>query len=489
MSVNEPDPAALRVVVIGAGMSGILTGIRLRAAGIENFVIYEKATRLGGTWRENTYPGLSCDVPSHHYVYSFEPNPEWSHLFSPGAEIQAYFERTAAKYAITPCIRYGKQVVSASYADDGWTVTCADGTTDHAAVVIAATGVLHHPVYPDIDGLADFAGPCFHSARWDHGTDLDGRRIGIVGSGSTATQMVPAIIDRVGKLSLFQRTAQWVLPYPNPPYSAADRAAFRARPEAMQELYLKMEEQFNSTFARAVIGDQEQMARIEQRCRMNLEHNVKDPVLRARLTPDYKVACKRLIMSDTFYPAIQRPNAELVTEGIARIEANGVRTRDGRLHELDVLVLATGFDGHRFMRDIELTGVDGLTLEQAWAEATEAHRCLTLPRFPNFFALVGPNSPIGNFSLILIVERQLDYVLQLLSLVQSGRCRAVMPKASAAAAFNAEIAAAMGRTVWVSGCRSWYLDKRGRPVTWPWSFERFEQDMREPRLEEYELIA
>ncbi|MGE0486960.1 MAG: flavin-containing monooxygenase [Gammaproteobacteria bacterium] len=487
MSAALPrDP---RVIVIGAGMSGILTGIRLRAAGIEDFVIYEKAASLGGTWRENTYPGLSCDVPSHHYVYSFAPNPDWSHLFSPGPEICAYFADVAVRYGIAPHIRYDAEVVQADYADGRWTVIMADGRTDRGDVVIAATGVLHHPHYPDIAGLDVFAGACFHSARWDHAVSLAGKRVGIVGTGSTAIQIVPAIVEEVAHLALFQRTAQWILPLPNPAYTDAERAAFHAEPQRMAEVYAQWEGQFNHTFARAVIGDERQMRRIAERCRMNLEHNVQDPELRRRLTPDYQVACKRLVMSDTFYPAIQRPNAELVTAGIERIEAGGVRTVDGELHELDVLVLATGFDGHRFMRDIAVTGRDGVTLEEAWAERTEAFRCVALPGFPNFFTLIGPNSPIGNFSLILIAEKQVDYLLRLIEPLRRGECRAVVPRADATRAFNDELRAAMHGTVWVSGCRSWYLDRHGTPVTWPWTFERFDADMGAVDFNEYELIA
>ena len=477
----------LKVVVIGSGMCGILTGIRLLEEGIDDFVIYEKADRLGGTWRENTYPGLSCDVPSHHYVYSFEPNPEWSHMFSPGAEIYAYFERIAEKYGITSYIRYNTEVTRADYSDDGWQLEFKGGGRDCADVVIAATGVLHHPVYPDIEGVESFSGACFHSARWDHDVTLEGKRVGIIGTGSTAIQITAAIIDRVARLSLFQRTAQWILPYPNTPFSEADKAAFRRDPKQLTDMYDTWEGQFNHTFARAVIGDERQMSRIAERCAINLHENVNDPVLRRKLTPDYKVACKRLIMSDAFYTAIQQSNAELVTAGIEHIEAQGVRTKDGVLHELDVLVLATGFDGHRFMRPMQISGLNGKTLESIWADGVVAHRCVTLPHFPNLFVLVGPNSPIGNFSLILIAELQVNYILQLIDQLRAGRCRAIVPKIAAMTDFNAAIQKAMKKTVWVSGCRSWYLDKNGHPVTWPWSFERFEEDMKRPRLEEFEL--
>ncbi len=483
------DKRALRVAVIGAGMSGILAAIKLRQAGITDLAVYEKADRLGGTWRDNTYPGLSCDVPSHLYAYSFEPNPDWSHRFSPGAEIQAYFERVAAKYDVESLISYNAEVTRAAFEVGRWRLEIKDGRTDVVDIVLTATGVLHHPVSPQIDGLTSFSGACFHSARWDHDVPLAGRRVGIIGTGSTGVQIVPAIVDEVASVSLFQRTAQWILPLPNPEHGEEEKAAFRASPELLRATYLDLAERFQNTFARAVVGDHAQMQRIADACRANLDDNVADPALRRKLTPDYQVACKRLIMSDQFYPAIQKPNAELVTDAIVRIEPAGVRTADGQLHELDVLVLATGFDGHRFMRPMQIVGRDGLTLDEAWADANEAYRSVAVPGFPNFFTMVGPNSPIGNFSLIMISEMQLAYIMQLVELIRTGRYREVAPTAAATARFNAAIKEAMKGTVWVTGCRSWYLDRNGNPAMWPWTFERFEAEMAKPDLGDFDLVA
>jgi len=479
----------LRFAVIGAGMSGVLTAIKLRERGLTDFIIYEKADRLGGTWRENTYPGLSCDVPSHVYAYSFELNPDWSQRFSPGAEIQAYFERAARKYDVDRHMHFGCEITAAAYRDGRWHLEGSDGTRDTVDFVIAATGVLHRPVYPDIAGLGAFAGPCFHTARWDHSVSLDGKRVGIIGTGSTASQIVPAIVDRVAKVSLFQRTAQWILPLANPIYTEQEKAMFRASPDLLRQTYQHGAQRFIDTFARAVIGDQDRMRKIEDACRANLEDNVRDPHLRRELTPNYKAACKRLIMSDAFYPAIQRSNAELVIAGIERIEPSGVRTADDVLHELDILVLATGFDGHAFVRPMQVTGQDGRRLDEVWSSATEAYRSVAVPGFPNFFMLVGPNSPIGNFSVIQISELQIAYVLQLVDLVRQGRCRAVAARQAAAARFNQAIREAMKGTVWVSGCRSWYLDKNGNPAMWPWSFERFRDEMRQPDLADFDLVA
>ena len=482
MSSTNPARAArpLHIAIIGAGMSGILAAIKLREAGHENIVIFEKAASLGGTWRENTYPGLTCDVPSHHYVYAFEPNPEWSHQFSPGPEICAYFQRVADKHGIAPLIRFNSEVLAADWLAPHWQLRLADGQTETFDIVISATGPLHHPRYPDIEGLEDFGGACFHTARWDHDVVLDDKRIGIVGTGSTAIQIVPAIVDRVRSLALFQRTAQWVLPLPNPAYSEAEKAEFRAAPEKMAAIYKRWKDQFNNTFARAVLGDEKRLGKLHELCQANLDENVHDPALKAKLTPDYTVACKRLVMSAEFYPAIQKPNASVVTTPIERVVEQGIETADGTRHELDVLVLATGFNAHQFMRPMVVTGENGRTLDEAWADSNQTYRSVAVPEFPNFFLLIGPNSPIGNFSLIMIAERQVDYLRQLIDRIASGACQTVAPRPDAAERFGAAVKDAMHGTVWVSGCSSWYLDKNGTPVTWPWDFERFENDMRAP---------
>ena len=477
-----------RVAVIGAGMSGILTAIELQKAGITDFTVYEKAATLGGTWRENTYPGLCCDVPSHMYRYSFEPNAEWSHRFSPGAEIRAYFEGVAKKYDVESHIKYNTEITRARFENGRWHLECGDGALDVVDIILSAAGVLHHPVYPDIAGLDDFAGAVFHSARWDHDAPLDGRRIGIIGTGSTAVQITADLVGRVAHLSLFQRTAQWVFPQANPAFSEQEKDVFRNEAGAMDALHAALTRLFADTFGEAVIGDEEQMKNIEEACQANLDR-VTDPELKARLTPDYQAACKRLIVSDEFYEAIQQPNAELVTDAILRVEPGGVRTADGRLHPLDVLVLATGFDGHSFMRPMDLTGRDGVELSDFWAETTTAHRSISLPGFPNFFMLVGPNSPIGNFSLVDISEKQLAYIMQLIDLWRDGTANEISAKVDAMTAFNATIKDAMKDTVWVTGCQSWYLDKNGNPAMWPFPYDKFCADMTAPILDEFDLVS
>jgi len=478
----------LRCAVIGAGMAGILSAIKLSEAGITDFTVYEKADRVGGTWRENTYPGLSCDVPSHLYSYSFALTPEWSQRFAPGPEIQAYFQRVADEYGVIQRVRFGDAVTRCAFSEGKWQLTTTSGHRDNVDVVIAATGVLHHPKYPEIDGLDAFEGATFHSARWDHGVQLDGARVGIIGTGSTAVQMTSAIVDRVARLSLFQRTAQWVMPQENPPYSDEDRASFCERPEKLAELHQNLSDMFD-LFSNAVVDSESaEIKLIEQACLANLETNVHDPDLRERLRPQYRAACKRLIISPDFYDAIQHPNAELVIDAIERIEASGLRTKDGRLHELDVLVLATGFKADAFMRPMVIVGRNAMTLEQAWNPRPEAYLSISIPDFPNFFMLNGPNGPVGNFSLIQVAELQFGFVMQLIDRIRGGECREICATHDALAEFERAREQAAQRTVWVTGCHSWYLDDRGLPAVWPWSFVRFREVMKAPDPAAFEFV-
>jgi cation diffusion facilitator CzcD-associated flavoprotein CzcO len=483
-----PDTRPLRFAIIGAGMAGVLSAIRLREAGYDDWTVYEKGDCVGGTWRENTYPGLSCDVPSHIYSYSFAPNPEWSHRFSPGAEIREYFEGVAREYGVLPRIRFGEEVSRLELSGGRWRLETKSGRRDEVDVVIAATGVLHHPKLPEIEGLDSFSGACFHSASWDHSVPLDGRRVGVIGTGSTAVQMTGALVRRVAKYSLFQRTAQWIAPQENPAYTEEEKAALRRDRAALLTLHETMAREFHESFSNGVVdASSAQMKALEEVCRNHLESAVADPALREKLRPNYRAACKRLIISGDFYPAIQRRNAELVTEAIARVEPGGLRTRDGRLHELDVLVLATGFRVDRFLRPIEVVGRDGVELEQVWAERPNAYLSISIPRFPNLFLLNGPNGPVGNFSLITIAELQLAYVLQLVAEIRAGRAREISASEGALARFSTEFDAAAKHTIWATGCRSWYLDARGIPAVWPFTYQRFIEEMARPKLEAYEL--
>lgn len=470
-------------------MAGILSAIKLTEAGIDDVTVYEKADRLGGTWRENTYPGVACDVPSHLYSYSFAPNAEWSHFFSPGGEIEEYLEAVAGSYDVARRIRFGCEVTRLELNDGCWEIEGTGGVRDVADIVIAATGVLHHPSYPDIVGLDTFGGSMFHSSRWDHGVELAGRRVGVVGTGSSAVQIVSAIAGVAGELCVFQRTAQWVLQVANPAVDDADKESYRKDPASMVALHDQLSQWFAENFADAVVdAGSEQVKLLEQMCIANLEGNVSDPALREKLRPDYHAACKRLVISPNFYEAVQHPRTDLVTEAIAAVEKEGVRTADGILHELDVLVLATGFRVDRFLRPMEVIGRRGARLDDVWAMRPSAYLSISIPDFPNLFMLNGPNGPVGNFSLIEVAELQFDYVMQLIEPLLDRRCREIAATREAAERFEAERVEAAKKTIWMTGCRSWYLDDRGVPAVWPWKFGRFREEMAAPKLDDYELL-
>lgn len=474
------------MAIVGAGMSGLCMGIKCKQAGIHSFTIYEKASRIGGTWRENTYPGLSCDVPSRFYSYSFEPNPDWTQAFSPGEEIWSYFEAVAERHGLRPHVEFDKEVVDARFEDGRWRIATRDGEEAVADFLVSACGVLHHPRVPSIEGLDTFAGAAFHSARWDHSVDLRGQRVGVIGTGSTGVQIVSDIAGRVGHLDIYQRTAQWVVPVANHEYSKVVRALLRRFGGLNRLVYRAYQLSFELILGQAVVRPGWQRSLIGWLCRRNLA-SVEDPVLRRKLTPDYEPMCKRLVMSSGFYDAVQRPNVDVVTEPIERVEPAGVVTSDGELHELDVLVLATGFDAHAYMRPMNLVGEGGITLAEAWDGEPTAYRTVALPGFPNFFMLMGPHSPFGNQSLILVAETQADYVLRWIRMFAEGRVAAMAPRPEATARFNDEMRRAMPRTVWMTGCRSWYLGKDGLPMLWPWTPARHREMLREPAPEDFEV--
>jgi len=470
----------VRVGIVGAGMSGLCMAAKLKQAGIESFRVFEKAGEVGGTWRENTYPGLSCDVPARFYSYSFAPNPAWSSRFAPGPEIQRYFIRTADKLGLRPKVSFNTEVTRAAWTGSDWALDLSDGTKDTVDVLVSATGVLHRPRVPDIPGLDSFAGPAFHSARWDHTVPLDGRRIAVIGTGSTGAQIVTALSTRAARLMVFQRTPQWIMPVPDFRYSPLSRVVLSRMPALNRLSYRFYQRVLEQTFGHATIRPGPRRTVISEICRLHLRLSVRDPELRGRLEPPYEPMCKRLIMSAGYYRAMQRPAVSLVTDGIDHVEPRGIVTADGRLHETDVLVLATGFDAHAFFRPMDLIGAGGVTADDVWQSGPRAYRTVAVPGFPNFFMLIGPHSPIGNHSLIAIAETQADYVLRWIDELRAGRVAHAAPSAAATEEFNNALHAALPDTVWATGCTSWYLDAAGRPELWPWSPARHRAMLREP---------
>lgn len=488
-SAWAPSGRQPRIAIIGAGFSGVASIIKLREAGYSDLTCFERADRLGGTWRDNTYPGLSCDIPSHWYSYSFELNPDWSHRFSYGAEIWKYQDRVAEKYGVKDVIQFGNRVLDLTYRAPRWTVRSESGGEQTFDFVIAATGILVNPAYPDIPGLESFGGALFHSARWDHTATLAGKRVGIIGTGSTSAQIVGAIAQEVAHLDVYQRTPHWIAPMPQTQYSATWKWLLRQTPGLQRTLRKVIRAAMDATFAEATMGNEKRQREIERRCRQHLRDQVPDPDLRARLTPDYKATCKRLILSSDYYPALMKDHVDLVTERISSIEAAGIRTADGTLHELDVLILATGFNFNDFILPTDVYGEDGKSLRTFWNGLPRAHRGITFPGFPNFFMLQGPTGVFGNTSVVEISELQIDYVISFLDKMRSDGLTAVVPTREAYETYNATMARAIPNTTWATGgCDSWYLDTSGRPNIYPFSPSRYRQDMKNPDFSEYRLL-
>lgn len=475
------------VVIVGAGMTGMLMAIKLREAGINDLHIFEKKDKIGGTWRENTYPGVACDVPSHMYTYSFETNPNWSHLYAHGDEIQSYFEGVADKYGLNSLINFNESVTDSVYDNGKWTVTTSKGATVVADFLINCTGILHHPAMPNIKGLDSFTGEKFHTAQWNHEVELEGKRIGVIGTGSTAAQVIPEVAKLAGKLNVFQRTPHWLIPMGNKSYSEQEKAKLKASPKRLWKLRRRYEWNMQNLFTKAVTGHQPHRFIFSLICKLYLRFGVKDKALRKKLTPDYAVGCKRIIVNTTFYPALQRDNVELVSDGIKEITETGVTTVDGKHHELDVLVFATGFHPFSFMRPMNMVGKNGLHINDAWSKKIRAYRSLFIPQFPNSFLMLGPNTPIGNYSVIAMSEVQCAYIIKLISRWQQGEYDEIDVSPTAVDRFAKTMKEGMQNTVWVGGCQSWYLDDDGDPALWPFTWQRWEQEMQEPEMGDFEL--
>ncbi|GJF28069.1 Baeyer-Villiger monooxygenase [Kitasatospora sp. NE20-6] len=487
------DPAAVphvRVAVIGSGFGGLGAGVRLRRAGITDFVILERAASVGGTWRDNSYPGCACDVPSHLYSFSFAPNPEWPRSFSGQPDIRAYLEKVTDTFGLRPHLRFGAEVTEARWEEGParWRLTTAAGTWTADAVVSAA-GPLADPQIPGIPGLADFPGRVFHSSRWDHDYDLTGKRVAVIGTGASAAQIIPAIQPKVGRLTVFQRTPAWVMPRRDreitgpekwlhgalPPTGALRRGALFALRELQVDAFVRRP------------GLLRLVQRIAER---HIARGVKDPQLRARLTPDYRIGCKRILLSNTYYPALAASNAEVVPGGLAEVRGSTLVGADGSEHEADAIVLGTGFHVTDMPIAQRVFGVGGRCLAEEWKDGMEALRGSTVHGFPNLFFVIGPNTGLGNSSMILMIESQLNYLVDALGALDSVGATAMQPTARAQRHWNLELQQKMSRTVWTTGgCTSWYLDDGGRnTVLWPGSTTAFRRATRRVDLGEYELI-
>jgi cation diffusion facilitator CzcD-associated flavoprotein CzcO len=462
----------VEVAVVGTGFSGLATAILLKQAGISSFVLLEKAGEVGGTWRENTYPGAACDVPSHLYSFSFEPNPAWSHAFSPQPEILEYLRHCARKYELLPYIRFHTRVVGAEFdeARGVWRVRTQSGPGVEARVLVLGNGALHLPTLPDIPGRERFQGLAFHSAQWRHDVDLTGKTVAVVGTGASAIQFVPQLAKQVGRLYLFQRNPPWILPRFDKAFGPRWHRRF-ARVPLLRRLY-RAALYWNSEWHVLLFLKVSWLTRlVEWVSRRHLAKSVADPRLREQLTPRYRLGCKRVLLSSDYYPAVQRPNVELVTEGIESIGPRGVRTRDGVEREVDAIVYGTGFDVARYMAPLHIVGRQGRVLNELWHEAPRSYLGITVSGFPNLFMLMGPNTGLGHNSMIFMIEAQVRYAVQCIQALRSQDLRWLDVRPEVQDAFNDSLREKLGQTVWQSGgCRSWYQSASGQNgAIWPGS--------------------
>ncbi|MEU0537767.1 flavin-containing monooxygenase [Amycolatopsis tolypomycina] len=474
------------VVIVGTGFSGLGMAIQLRKEGREDFVILEKAHDVGGTWRDNSYPGCACDIPSHMYSFSFEQNPGWSRAYSPQPEIWRYMREVADKHDLRRFIRFGQEVTGARWdaEENRWHVATRGGDEFTASALVAGVGALHLPMIPELPGIERFAGPAYHSARWRHDVDLAGKKVAVIGTGASAVQFVPKIAPEVAELTLFQRTPPWIMPKADHEMSGRARALFKAFPPAQRAyrtlLYWLLE-------ARAVgFNGQSWVMKLGQRiARRNIDRAIKDPQLRRKVTPDYTMGCKRVLISNDYYPALARDNVDVVTDGVREVREHSVVDAAGVEHEADVIIYGTGFHVTDAFDDLEIVGRDGRNLGKEWAtEGMRTHLGITVAGFPNLFFLLGPNTGLGHNSVVFMIEAQISYVAEALRLA---RGRAIEPKPEVQERFNAQIQRKLAKGIWTrGGCKSWYLDAKGVNRTiWPGFTWRYWLDTRKVRREDF----
>jgi cation diffusion facilitator CzcD-associated flavoprotein CzcO len=464
--------------------------VRLARAGID-FTIFEKASEVGGTWRDNRYPGLTCDVPAFVYTYSFARDIACERVLATGDVILDYLKAVHRDFGLEAHTRCDTELTGACWDGRRWRLTSVRGDEGAFDVVVHACGFLHHPRLPDIEGLEEFAGSCFHSARWDDTAQLDGRRVGVIGTGSTGVQLTSALAGRA-RVSLFQRTPQWVFPFPDLPVPERLRERVSRRPRLHQAIVEGFERFGDWWIGTASRRPSVQRTLFRWGCKANLAR-VRDRSLRRRLLPRDEPMCKRPVMSTRFYRAIQQPGVELVDAPIACIEPQGVVTADGRLHELDVLVLATGFHAHAYMRPMRVVGPSGRALDEEWRDGPVAYRSIALAGFPNMFLMLGPHAPLLSVAIHQTVERQADYIVQMIEAMRgrgdSGGVAPLAPTRQATDEWFAEIAEGLRGTVWDGDCNSWYFDQGKLPIIWPFDRARWLDMLAAPRLDHFEAVV
>jgi cation diffusion facilitator CzcD-associated flavoprotein CzcO len=465
-----------RVLVIGAGFGGLSVAAELLRRGHTDVTVLEKAGDVGGVWRENDYPGAACDVPSSLYSWSWAPNPEWPRRYSQQADILDYIRGVAERSGLRALVRTGVTVKHAAWDEEQglWRVTTDTGEVHEAEVLVPALGQLSEPVVPVLPGAEEFTGPAFHSALWDHDVDLAGKRVAVIGTGASAIQFVPAIVDRVGSMTVFQRSAPYVLPKPDRAYTSLHTRAFERLPRTQRfgrRLTRVVSEQFNESLVEGGGWITRTQVKV---WKAFLRRQVPDAALRDKLRPDYPIGCKRILFSNDWYPALAREHVDVVTEAVTGLTADGVVAADGTLHPADVVIFGTGFAATEFLRSIEVTGRDGTDLHQVWADGAFAHLGLTVSGFPNFFCVYGPNTNLGGSSIIQMLEAQAGYIGQAVDVLAGGHA-ALDLRPDVGKAYDAEMQERLAQSVW-TGCGSWYADAAGRVTTnWPGTVAEYEE--------------
>ncbi len=481
--------AAYGVVIVGAGFAGLCMAIRLKQAGIESFTIVEQADEIGGTWRDNRYPGAACDVESHLYSFSFEPNPNWTRTFASQPEILRYLLHCTEKFELRPYIRFGTTVKRAVFDDRAacWTLETAEGETIQARAIVLCCGGLSRPAHPEIEGLGAFEGSLFHSARWDSSAAVEGKKVAIIGTGASAIQIVPAIAPQVEKLFVYQRTAPWILPKPDRPITNLGRAVFAHVPILQRMHRWAIYWQREALAVGFVVWPA--ILRIAQlMARRYLARGVADPNLRAKLVPSYAMGCKRILPTNDYYPALTRSNVELVTEPIECVRPHSIVTRDGKEYAVDIIVLATGFRASEPVAPFEIVGRHDRRLDEAWSTGAEAYLGTTVSGFPNLFFIVGPNTGLGHGSMVFMIEAQVRYILSSMQTMHAQEIEIVDVRPEVQREYNERLRARLRRTVWASGCHSWYLTRDGRNTTlWPGFTFEFRLKTRRFDAKSYEL--
>lgn len=479
----------LDAIIIGAGFGGLAAAIKLKAAGFDRLVVLEKGDRIGGTWRENTYPGACCDVPSRLYSYSFALNPDWSRAYSPHGEIRAYMDRVADQFGVTGKFRFNSEVERAVWdaAAGRWVVTIKGGETLSAPVLVSGLGQLNKPGYAGIAGVDKFKGDSWHSARWRHDVDLSGKTVGCIGAGASAIQYIPEIAKTAGKVVIFQRTPNYIVPRLDRTFSDFEKWLFRTFPVIDRLNRLFIWQMMDLRFAAFKTGTKSADS-FKALALKYLDQVVTDPELKAKLTPDYPIGCKRILVSDDYYQALMRPNVELVTQAVSTVTAKGVKTADGVEHGCDVLVYGTGFITTDFIQPVEIVGAGGKTLTEAWTDGAEAYLGVTVAGFPNLFMLYGPNTNLGHNSIIVMIEAQVGYVVDAMRELKRRKAKALTVTPAAFKQFNVELQADLDKTAWAGSCSSWYKTASGK-ITNNWSGDTatYVKRMKQPVMADYEI--